>query len=175
MPLTGQSRSALAGVHDLLHPHPLGARPGEPLEVPGRVGEPVGMVDAQPFDDAVLEQRQHLAVRQLEDLGVLDAHAGEVVDVEEAPVVPGLGVDVEDPQPLVAIGPPAVLVTGPHVVGDDVEDDPEARARQLAQPRLAAQRLRDPRRVDDVVAVRRARARLQRRRQVEVADPQRPQ
>ena len=43
----------------------------------------------------------------------------------------------------------------------------QARARR---PLLAAERVRDPRRVDDVVAVRRAGARLERRREVEVRD-----
>jgi hypothetical protein len=86
--------------------------------------------------------------------------------------VPGLRVDVEDAHALGLVGPPAVLVAGAHVVGDDVEDQSEPLGREGAQPVLAAERLGDPRRVDDVVAVRRARPRLQRRREVEVADPQ---
>ncbi len=140
------------------------------LEVAGRVGETVGVVDAQAVDHAFADQVEHLAVRQLEDLGILDAHAGEIVDVEEAPVVAGLGIDVEDARALGFVGPPAVLVACAHVVGDDVEDDRQPGVRQLAQPLLAAERLRDARRVDDVVAVRRARARGERRRQVQVAD-----
>ena len=65
----------------------------------------------------------------LEHLGILLAHAGEVVDVEEAPVAPGGRVDVEEPLAQRWVGPEAVGVVGRHVVGDDVEDDPDARRR----------------------------------------------
>src|SRR4051794_41959849 len=66
------------------------ARLAQPLEVAGRVGEPVGMVDAQPVDEAVAHEADRQAVRLLEHLGILLAHAGEVVDVEEAAVAAGL-------------------------------------------------------------------------------------
>ncbi len=169
-PRHGPVAQPLSGVQDLLDPHPRGAGRGQALEVAGGVGEPVGMVDPQPVDDAVGQQRQHLGMGQLEDLGILDTDAREVVDVEEAAVVAGLRIDVEDANALVRIGPPAVLVAGPHVVGDDVENDLQPCLRQRPQAILAAQGLRDRRRIDDVVAVRRARPRRQRRRQVQVAD-----
>ena len=58
------------------------------------------------------------------------------------------------------------------MVRDDVEQHPEAglarRGAERAELGLAAQVLRDTRRVDDVVAVRRAAAGLQRRREIEV-------
>ena len=63
---------------------------------------------------------------RLEDLGVLQAHAGQVVDVEEAPVPAGGRVDVEEPLAQRRVGPEAVRVVGRHVVGHDVEDQPQA-------------------------------------------------
>ena len=41
----------LARLEDLLDPDVLGAAVAQPLEVAGRVGEPVGVVDAQPVDE----------------------------------------------------------------------------------------------------------------------------
>jgi hypothetical protein len=111
-------------------------------------------------------------VHELEDVVALDAHGGEVVDVEEAPVPAVSGVVVEHLGAPVLVGPPAVLVAGAHVVRDDVQHDPEPLRGQLAQPALAAENVRDARGIDDVVAVRRPAARLQRRRQVEVRDAQ---
>ena len=76
---------------------PRRARPrvAQALEVAGGVGEAVGMVDAQAVDRPVADQRQRQPVRLLEHLRVLLAHAREVVDVEEAAVTAGLGIDVE--------------------------------------------------------------------------------
>ena len=54
------------------------------------------MVDAQPVDGPLAHERERQPVRLREHLGVLLAHAGEVVDVEEAPVAAGLRVDVEE-------------------------------------------------------------------------------
>ena len=68
------------------------------------------------------------------------------------------------------VGPEAVLAARGHVVRDDVEHHAEPGARELAERLLAAELLRDPRRVDDVVAVRRAGLRLHDRREVEVRD-----
>ena len=54
------------------------------------------MVDPQPVDEAVAHELEHLRVRRLEHLLVLDAHAGELADVEEAAVEAGARVDVEE-------------------------------------------------------------------------------
>ena len=143
-------------MQDLLHPHVRGTGVAQALQVTARVGQPVGMVDAQPVEHAVAQELEHLAVQQREDLGVLHAHAGQVVDVEEAPVPAVGGVVVEDPRALALVGPPAVLVGHAHVVGHDVEDDAQALGGQRAQPLLPAQRLGDARGIDDVVAVRAA-------------------
>ena len=82
-----------------------------------------------PSTEPVAHERERQAVRQLEDLRVLLAHAGEVVDVEEAPVAAGLRVDVEELRAQLGVGPAAVRVVGRHVVRDDVEHDPQARPR----------------------------------------------
>ena len=122
----------LAGVEDLLDPHVLDARVAQALEVAGGVGEPVGVVDAQAVDRALADQRQREAVRLLEHLRVLLAHAREVVDVEEAAVAAGLRVEVEELLAQLRVAPVAVGVVGRHVVGDDVEHH--------AQPGVAARR-----------------------------------
>ena len=124
----------LAGIEDLLHPDVLHAAVAQPLEVAGRVGEPVGMVDAQPVDEPLGDQLEREPVRLGEHVRVLLAHAGEVVDVEEAPVPAGLGVDVEELAPAALVGPVRVGVVGRHVVGHDVEHDPHARGRAPPRP-----------------------------------------
>ena len=43
------------------------------------------MIDPQPVDEPLGDQRQHQLVGALEHLGILLAHAREIVDVEEAP------------------------------------------------------------------------------------------
>ena len=170
----GPVAQPLAGVEDLLHPHALHAGVAQPGEVARRIGEPVRVVDPQPVDEPLAHERQREPVGLGEDLGVLLAHAREVVDVEEAPVAAGLGVDVEELPPALGVGPVRVRVVGRHVVGHDVEHDPEPglarRGRERAEPLLAAERVRQPRRVGHVVAVRGARARLEGRREVEVRD-----
>ena len=139
--LDGPVAQRLAGVQDLLDPHVRGAGVAQARQVARRVGEPVGVVDAQPVDDAVAHELEDLAVDELEDRGVLDAHAGQVVDVEEAPVPAVVGVVVEDPRALALVGPPAVLLGHAHVVGDDVQHDLEALAGQRAQPLLPTERV----------------------------------
>ena len=95
------------------------------LEVPGRIGQPVRVVDAQPVDDPVGHQLQDLGVGPVEDLGVLLAHAGQAVDVEEPAVPAGLRVDVEHHGALVLVRPPGRLVGGRQVVRHDVEQHAE--------------------------------------------------
>ncbi len=159
-------------MQDLLHPHALGARVAKAAQVARGVGQPVGVIDAQPVEHAVAHQLEHLVVHEREDLLALDPHRGEVVDVEEAPV-PAVGrVVVEDLGAPRLVGPPAVLLAGAHVVGHDVEHDPQTPGGERAQALLTAQRVRHARGIHDVVAVRRAAARLQRGRQVQVRDPQ---
>ena len=90
------ARSVLARLEDLLDPDVGDTALAQPLEVLARIREPVGMVDAQPVDEAVADELEDLRVRDLEDLRVLDAHAGELVDVEEAAVPAGRRIEVEE-------------------------------------------------------------------------------
>ncbi len=81
-------RQVLPVREDLLHDRP--AAPGglvQPREVVVGVGEPVGVVDAQPVDDALAQQLEHLRVRGVEDFRVLDAHPDQLRNAEETPVV----------------------------------------------------------------------------------------
>ena len=128
------------------------------------------MVDAHAVDDAVAHELDHLRVRRPEDLPVLLLDAAELADVEEAAVEAGAQVDVEEHLAQREVAPERVLVDRRHVVRDDVEDHAEAGGGERAELVLAAERLGDVARVDDVVAVLRALARLQRRREVEVRD-----
>ena len=59
----------------------------QPLEVAARVGEAVGVVDAQPSTSPSAEQREQHRVGRLEDVGSSTRTADQRVDVEEAPVV----------------------------------------------------------------------------------------
>ena len=60
---------------------------GEVVEVALRVAQPVGVVDAEPVDEALVEPAADLDVGLGEHLGVLDPDGGQAVDREEAPVV----------------------------------------------------------------------------------------
>ena len=103
-PLDGPVAQRLAGIEDLLHPHVRGAAVAEPLEVAGRVGQAVGMVDPQPVDQALAHERQGEPVRLGEHGRILLAHAGQVVDVEEAPVPAGRRVEVEEARAPLGVG-----------------------------------------------------------------------
>ncbi len=88
-PFTGPvSRELLARLEDLLD-QDVGAagQLAEILEVTHRVGEAVGVVDAQAVHESVVEPAPHLAVALLEHPRNLHAEACEGVDAEEAPVV----------------------------------------------------------------------------------------
>jgi hypothetical protein len=130
------------------------------------------VVDPEPVDETVVDERDGQAVGLLEHLRVLLPDAREVVDVEEAAVLPGFLVDVEELRAL--LGPVAVGVVDRHVVRDDVEDHAQPRlvsgGDERAELGLTAELLGDGGGVDHVVAVRRARPRLEGRRQVEVRD-----
>ena len=134
------------------------------------------MVDTQRVDDALGDQPEHEPVRLREHRRVLLADPGEIVDVKKAAVLPGHRVDVEEALAQLGVGPEAVALVGGHVVGDDVEHQPQAGGVGGVGERpklvLAAEVARDPGRVDHVVAVGRAGPRLQRRRQVDVRDAQ---
>jgi hypothetical protein len=86
------------------------------------------------------------------------------------------GVDVEELLTQRRVTPVTVRGIDGHVVGDDVEHDPEAApvrgGAEFAEGVLATEVGRDPGRIDDVVAVGRARASLQRRAQVQMGDPE---
>ena len=65
----------LTGVEDLLDPDVARAPVAQPREVAGRVGEPVGVVDAQAVDESVADEREREPVGLVEDLRVLLADA----------------------------------------------------------------------------------------------------
>ncbi len=113
----------LAVLEDLLDPDAADAALRDLFEVRARVGEPVRMVDAQAVDEPLAHELEHLGVRDLEHLRVLDAHPGERVDREEAAVPAGRRIPVEELRALLGVGPERVLVDRRHVVGDDVEQD----------------------------------------------------
>ena len=105
-PALGQ---VLARLQDLLHHGPPAAGGlGQAVEVALRVGQPVGVVDAQAVDGAVADQPQDELVGRVEDLRVLDPQPGEGVDREEPAVVQ------------VAVGPPPVdqlvVLAGVHLL-----------------------------------------------------------
>jgi hypothetical protein len=87
---------------DLLHHDPApGEDAGEALEVLARVGKPVRMVDAHAVDAAAPGKAPREGVRRVEHHLVLDAHPGEVGDLEEAPVVDLVGSDAPVGQAIV--------------------------------------------------------------------------
>ena len=78
----------LARLEDLLDEHVgTAGEGGEVVEVALGVAQAVGVVDAQPVDEPLVEPPLDLDVRLGEDLGVLDADRGERVDGEEPAVV----------------------------------------------------------------------------------------
>ena len=175
----GPVAQSLARLEDLLDPHVLDARLAQAGEVLLGIGQTVGMIDSQPVDHPVAHQREHEPVGLLEYAVILLAHPGEIIDVKEAAVGARLGVDVEETPAQVRIGPEAVVVVSGHVVWHQVEHQAQAGSvrslRQCPELALAAELLGDAGGVDHVVSVGRARARLQRRRQVQVRDAEVPQ
>ena len=155
---------------DLLDPDTLDPGLAQPPQVAGRIREPVRMVDAQSVEHAVAHELENLGVGDLEHLAIFLADRSELVDVEEAAIQAGLWVNVEEARTQIRVTPPAVLVRALHVVGDHVQHDAQAGVGELAQSQLAAEFGRHACRVDDVVAVGRARAGLQRRAEVDVTD-----
>jgi len=68
-------------------------------------------------------------------------------------VIAGSRVDVEELRAQRLVNPPAVLVTRAHVVGNDVEDDPEPGGGQVTEGLLSSEILRDAGGIDDVISV----------------------
>ena len=165
----GPRAQGLVGGQDLLDPDVARARVAQTAEVARGVGQAVDVVDTQAGHDPGSHEAQHRRVRGREDLGILDPHPRQLVDVEEPAVAAGLRVDVEEPGALLLVGPERVQLVDGHVVGHDVEDHADPGRGQRLQRRLPPEVGRDLRRVDDVVPVRRALARLEHRRQVDVA------
>ena len=124
------------------------------------------MIDPQSLDEPFLHELEHLRVGLLEHVRVFDPHTRQVVDVEEAAIPTRARVPVEHARARREVGPQLVLFLGRrHVIRHDVEDHAEAGrtggSAERAELRLAAEVVRDARRVDGVVAVRRAVPRLQ--------------
>ena len=71
-------------------------RRAKQLEVAARVGEAVGVVDAEPLHEPFPDQLEQLRVCRVEHPGVLDADARELVDVEEAAMAAARTVEVEE-------------------------------------------------------------------------------
>jgi hypothetical protein len=96
----------LVGAEDLLDEEV--GRPAdpaaEPVEVGTGVAQAVDVVDAEPVDGAVGDQREDELVGRLEDRLVLDPEPGEVADREEAPVVQRLRRQAEPRRPPVLRG-----------------------------------------------------------------------
>ncbi len=119
-----------------------------------------------------LTGRQHLVEVAAQD-GQHDPPVAELpVDVERGGVLRRLSAQQHVPPPWVLrrIGH-ALMVR--HDVDEDAETRRPGRVDEPGQRRLSPARLVDARRVDDVVAVRGARGRLQDRRQVRPVDPER--
>ena len=134
----------------------------------GRKRQAMGEVAQRLLPHLDLARRQRLLQRLAQDRQQ-DLVAGQPVDVEEAGISAGAAMAQH-------VGPPGIGGVGRHVIGHDVDDQAEARGgelgRQRAQRRLAAQFGIDLGRIDDVVAVHRARPRDGDGRRVEMADAQ---
>ena len=115
-------------------------------QVPHRVVQPVDVVDPQAVDVAAHEQVERQAMAFLEDLRILHADRGQLVDVEEAAVVDfvGRGLPVHQPidlpieEVVEAVVAARILrraVEIAHVSGD-VGGDPGGAAHEAAKPVL---------------------------------------
>src|SRR5262245_25354953 len=102
----------LTRLDDLLDPDMRGAVASQPFEIRTWVREPVGVIDAQSVDEPRAYQLEHFRVSGLEHIWILDAHAGQLVDREEAAVSPRLAIDVEEPHAQLFVGPEWIGVVG---------------------------------------------------------------
>src|SRR6267143_389691 len=125
-------RQLLTRRQDLLgHDVDLAARaPLEPPEIVGGVVEPVGVIDAQPGHRSLAHEAEEQAVGRFEHLRLLHPDGGQLVDVEEAPVVDLLAGDApvggavrlvgeQRVQRLHALGVAGLAVEEPDVVLDE--------------------------------------------------------
>ncbi len=112
-------RQRLADAEDLLGDDPHAGALLEPAEVAAGVGQAVRVVDPQAGHLAGRDPAQHLVVRRVEDLGVLDADRRERGDVEEPPVVQLLVRHPPVHQAVVVGHREPVVVVGHDVAVDD--------------------------------------------------------
>ena len=113
-------------------------------------------------------EREDRRVGRREHLRVLDAYAGELVDVEE-PAVASRSRDRDRRTAPARSRQNAVLVDRRHVVRARSRTiSPSPAAARRAELRLATETVGDPSRIDDVVPVGRPLARLHDRREIEV-------
>ena len=130
------------------------------------------MVDAQAVDESLGDEAQDRRVGHREHLRVLDPHACERVDVEEAAVLPGDGVEVEELRPPASSVQNGLWSSTAMWLGTMSTTRPSPAPASATSSGLTTEVGRHRRRVDDVVAVRRPRTGLEHRREVEVADAQ---
>ena len=92
-------RQALLTDQDLLHPDVEWCRIGsdlrqpalQPVEIGFGIGEAVDMIDAQALDHAATGQAEDQCMAGFEYLRIVHAQAGELINVEEAAVIPAYG------------------------------------------------------------------------------------
>ena len=77
-----------------------------------RIAQPVDVIEPQALQPAVRDQAADQPMDRLEGGGVLDAQAGQRIDVEEAPVV-----DLAAGEP--PVGQPVVLALQQVMQGED--------------------------------------------------------
>ncbi len=95
-------RELLARLEDLLDDDPRVRRHRpQPVEVGGRIAEPVGMVDPDAVDGAVAHPGPDQPVGEVEDRGLLDPDPGQIGHVEEPPVVELVGAGAPEREPVV--------------------------------------------------------------------------
>ncbi len=76
----------------------------QPAEIFGRIVQAVGVVDPQPLHVSLVHQLQDQAVRLVEDVDVLHADRGQLVDVEEPPIIDLVAGDPPIGQPIRLLG-----------------------------------------------------------------------
>src|SRR5581483_5846716 len=89
----------LPRLEDLLDPDVLDPGLPQPPQVARRAREAVRVVDPHAVDEALPHELDDLSAQRLEHLRVLHADAGELADVEEAAVLAGPPVEVEELRP----------------------------------------------------------------------------
>ena len=111
-------------------------------EIGLRVEQPVDVIDPEAVDLAAFEHLQYARVGVLEHRRELHAQAGEVVDVEEAPVVDLVLGDAEEGDAPELRGDQAVELAPVAVEGGDARARSRERASGSLQARSASSALR---------------------------------